>query len=183
MADEENFRGLYDAAPESFAAAYPEVPSPHNTLSPNIVAARWAVHDIYGEDMPLIAVDLLEVGYDTPSLRQLAGETSIKNSADAEPLVNAMLRELGISQLPSEEEAKLLTSRQIAREVIAGLRNPWAAASHLEIVVWSWDSENADVLAIFAIHDEINWERAYRRSLPELKTALLDAFSRLALLP
>ncbi len=132
--------------------------------------------------MPAIAADLLEMGFDTRSIRRLAGALEIRCLADAEPLVSAMLRELGIEYPILEKAAKLIVSRQIAREVIAGKRNPWAAANHLEIVVWGWIPENSELGVIFSINDEISWDDAYRRPLQQLKKDLLDAFAKLATL-
>ena len=40
--------------------------------------------------MPLVAADLLEAGYDTPSLRRLAGELNVASYSDVEPLVARM---------------------------------------------------------------------------------------------
>jgi hypothetical protein len=176
----ENLRVLYTDPPSSAASEYPEVPAPEGPLSPMILAARWATHDLYGEDMPGIALNLLEAAFDTPALRRLAGETQISNSADAEPLVGRVFRELGLTYPLQEQEARWIVSRELAREVIAGHRNAWAAASHLEIVVWQWVPANADLETIFSISDEINWDVPHRRSLSELNTALIAGFARIA---
>jgi hypothetical protein len=80
----------------------------------------------------------------------------------------------------SQGEAKIIVSRQIAREVIAGKRNPWAAANHLEIAIWSWVPETAELELIFSINDEMDWDSINRRTLPELKAALTRAFAQLA---
>lgn len=178
----ENLRGLYTDPPCSAASEYPDVPAPEAPLSPMILAARWASHGLYGEDMPGIALNLLEAEFDTPALRRLAGETQIRNSADAEPLVGRMFRELGLPYPLQEQQARWIVSRQLAREVIAGHRNAWAAASHLEIVVWGWVPANADLDTIFSISDEIDWDVPQRRSLSELNTALIAAFARIATL-
>jgi hypothetical protein len=70
--------------------------------------------------MPSIATDLLEAGYDSPSLRRLAGEMNVQCSADVEELV---FHELSAPYPLSETEARLILVRQLAREVIAGERN------------------------------------------------------------
>jgi hypothetical protein len=176
----EDLRSLYTRPPSSVASEYPEVPLPESSLSPMILAARWASHDLYGEDMPGIAADLLEAGFDTPTLRRLSGEMQISNSADAEPLVNGMFRELGVPYPLRALEAKFIASRQLAREVIAGHRNGWAAASHLEIVIWGWPPPNADLATIFSINDEIDWDGPHRRSLSDLTNHLMAAFARIA---
>lgn len=129
----ESHYDLYSSAPRSVAEKYPDVPPPDDPLSPHLLAARWVGHELYGEDMPSIAVELLERGLDTRSVRRLAGEMQIKNSADAEPLVAAMFRELGVAYPISRAAANLIASRQMARDVIAGRRNAWVAGSHLEL--------------------------------------------------
>jgi hypothetical protein len=130
--------------------------------------------------MPPIAADLLEAGYDTPSLRRLAGETDVLNSADIEHLVGKTFRELSVPYPVPETEAKLVFTRQVAREVIAGTRNAWAAASHLEIAIWGWKAETIDLESLFGLNDEINWAPPYRRPIATLTTDLIETFARLA---
>ncbi len=77
-------------------------------------------------------------------------------------------------------EAKLIISRQIAREVIAGSRNPWAAANKLEIAIWGWHAPNSMLGAIFGINEAIDIEPKYRPTLETLKNELLDSFASLA---
>jgi hypothetical protein len=178
--DVKRMRTIYSDPPKSYADQYPAVPLPDDPLLPAIVAARWRSGGLYGEDMPGIAADLLEKGYDTPSLRRLAGETNITHSADVEPLAAKVFHELGVKYPLTENEAKLIASRQIAREVIAGRRNAWASASHLEIAIWGWTPESPELEIIFRINDEISWDSAHRRPLTALETALLDAFAALA---
>src|SRR5579859_1836679 len=100
------------------------------------VSARGsvAVSRSVREDMPRVAADLLEAGYETPSLVRLAGEINVSSSADVEPLVALTFRELGVRYPITQTEADLIVSRHVAREVIAGQRNAWAAANYLEIV-------------------------------------------------
>lgn len=177
----EDFSNLYTSLPISHSQEYPDVPLPDVALSPYILAARWQSHDLYGEDMPRVAADLLEAGHDTPSLIRLAGEINVASSADVEPVVGRMFRELGVRYPISQTEANLIVSRQIAREVIAGERNAWAAANHLEIGIWGWRGAAIPTLEkIFMINDEIDWDPKYRRSLADLRTSLLDCFASLA---
>jgi hypothetical protein len=179
-AERSDRRTIYTDPPESAAETFPEVPLPGDPLSPPLLASRWVSGDLRGEDMPSIAADLLEAGYDSHSLRRLAGELEASNSAALEPLVGAMFRELDVNYPMSEKEAKIIVSREIAREVIAGKRNPWAAANHLEIAVWDWAPETAELELIFSINDEVNWNSHEKRTVPELKAALTKAFAQLA---
>jgi hypothetical protein len=182
MVAHEDFSDLYTSLPISYAKEYPDVPHPDPALSPNLLAARWQSRDLYGEDMPRVAADLLEAGYDTPSLVRLAGEMNVGSSADVEPLVGRMFRELGVRYPIFQTEATLIVARQIAREVIAGERNAWAAANHLrgwDTVGWGTDE---DLQAIYAINDELDWDPEYksRPSLESLRESLLDSFASLA---
>ena len=112
-----------------------EIPLPDPPQTPILIAARWVSHDLYNEDMPGIAADLLEAGYDTPALIRLAGEMQIYASPDANRLIGKAFYELGVPWPLSEVQAKLIATRQIAREAVAGKRDLYRAASHLEIVL------------------------------------------------
>jgi hypothetical protein len=181
MDAQEDFSDLYTSPPLPYSQEYPDVPPPDAPLSPYLLAARWQSHDLYGEDIPRVAADLLEAGYDTPSLVRLAGEINVGSSAEVEPLVSRMFRELGVRYPISETEAKLIVSRQIARQVIAGERNPWAAANHLEIAIWGWRGVGIPMLEeVFMINDEIDWDKRHRRPLKDLRTSLLGCFASLA---
>jgi hypothetical protein len=178
----EEFSNLYTSPPLSYSQEYPDVPPPDAALSPYLLAARWQSHDLYGEDMPRVAADLLEAGQDTPSLIRLAGEMNVRCAADVEPLVGRVFRELGVRYPISETEANLVVSRQIAREVIAGERNPWAAANYLELVIWGWRGATIPIVEdILWINDEIDWDQECRpRPLADLRTSLLNCFASLA---
>jgi hypothetical protein len=176
----EEFLDLYTSSPASVAAIYPDVLAPDPPYSPYFLAARWQLHDLYGEDMPPIAADLLEAGHDSPTIRRLAGEMNVRSSSEVEPFVERMFREFGVRYPLSDAEAKLILSRQIAREVIAGIRNPWASANKLEISIWGWRAPNSVLGAIFGTNDAIDIEPKYRPTLESLRKELLDSFASLA---
>lgn len=115
-----------------------EIPLPDPPLTPILIASRWISHDLYNEDMPGVAADLLEAGCETPALIRLAGEMQIYESPDANRLIGKAFHELGVPWPLSEVQAKLIATRQIAREVVAGKRDPYRAASHPEIALWNW---------------------------------------------
>jgi hypothetical protein len=177
--ERQDFSGLYTDAPISFAEEFPEVPKPEPRLSPTLLAAKWVCSDLRPEDMPSIAADLLEDGVDAPSLRRLAGETHVTCSADIEELVGRMFRELSVPYPISETQAKLIFTRQIAREVIAGERNAWAAASRLEIVICGWKAENPGIQSVFDLRDQLNWDNVNRGRTPVLTNELIRTFAQL----
>ena len=105
--DRSDLRTIYADSPESAAPMFPEVPAPGDPLSPTLLASRWVSGDLRGEDMPGVAADLLEAGYDSRSLRRLAGEMQASNSEALEPLAGAVFSELGVNYPMSEREARL----------------------------------------------------------------------------
>jgi hypothetical protein len=129
--------------------------------------------------MPALAGDLLESGLDTPSMRRLAGEMQVACSADVEEIVGRMFRELDVVYPMSETEALLIHSRQIAREVIHGQRNAWAAASHLVKGTWSRQHENPDIRTISELLDALDWNAVNNDKLSELTKELIQVFARL----
>ena len=145
----QDFRTLFTDPPISFSDQFPEIPQPDNDLTPQLLAARWTMRSLRGEDMPIIAANLLEAGHDTLSLRRLAGEINIDHSEDIEALVTKVFKDLSAQYPLTEEEAKFICTRQIAREVIAGKRNFWAAASYLSKALWgrSVNDPNLELIA------------------------------------
>ena len=159
-----------------------KVPQPESPLTPLLIAARWISRDLYGEQMPAIAADLLEAGFDGPALVRLAGETEIRSSADAEPLVGKMFQELGVPWPLSDTPAKLIATRQIAKEVVARKRDLYRAASHIEMVLWNWRPATKDLEFLFALNDEYSWDAEYQRYLPTIMRDHIEVFVRLACL-
>jgi hypothetical protein len=177
--EQQDFRVLYTDPPQSFANEYPEVPEPKSRLSPEILASQWVRHDLYGEDMPSVAADLLEAGNDTPSTRRLAGEMNVACSADVEEIVGRMFREFDVIYPMSEIEALLVYSRQISREAIHGKRNAWAAARNLARVEWLRKSEHPDIREISELLDALDWNAVNYDRLPDLTKELIQVFARL----
>jgi hypothetical protein len=174
-----DYQKAFHATPVSCSEKFPEVPKPTAPTVPELVAARWAAGDIRPEQTPGIAADMLESGLDTPSMRRLAGEMRVGCRADVEELVVKMLNELGVKVPDSEVEAKMLSTRQIAREVIAGMRNPWKAATELERI-WQYEIWDHKYLCDLAqLVDEVNWDPPNGRSFPIIDGELIESFALL----
>lgn len=169
--------------PREWVGRYPDIPPPDRTLTLQMFAARFACGVIYGEDTPALAADLLEAGFDSPSLRRLAGETQVRCNADAAELVDRITREAGLPVPFPVEKARLLVSRQIARQVIAGERDPWRGAADLQ-GIWGWRSYPSDeqIRGILTAADEDAWDPKAQRFRPAVDSDLLDSFARLAML-
>lgn len=178
--DDENLSRLYWAEPVSFEQTYPDVPPPKDKNSLTLLAAKWVSGELHAEDMASLGADLLEAGYDTPTLRRLAGELNLRTRADAEPLVSQTFKELGVLYPLQEDQAQIISIRQTSREVIHGQRNPWSAADYVEKTVCSWYTNNALIQQLFYIHDELNWDTSDRRAIHELTSDLLNTYAKLA---
>ena len=177
--EQQDFRGLYTVAPISFAEEFPEIPVPESKHSPIFLATQWTLGDLRCEDMPSLAVDLLEEAIDTPSIGRLAGEMNVACIADIEPLVRRMFHELDVVYPLSETEALLIYSRQVAREVIHGKRNAWAAASHLAKGIWPRNHESPDIRSLSDLLDALDWNAVNHNMLPKLTEELIGVFARL----
>jgi hypothetical protein len=172
-------KGLY-APPTTYSEEYPNIPKPKVLTDLDLLAARWASVEIWPEKMPGIAADLLESGLDSPSLRRLAGEMHVRRIADVQEIVERMFRELGVELPASEVAARQHTSVQIAREVIAGMRNPWKAAAEFDRM-WSYEMWHHKYLCDIAqLLEELDCPTISRRDLPKLTEELIGLFAELA---
>lgn len=159
-----------------------EIPPPDPPLTPILIASRWISHDLYNEDMPAIAADMLGAGYETPALIRLAGETQIYASPGADRLIGKAFQELGVPWPMLKVHAKLIATRQIAREVIAGERDLYRAASHIEIILWNWRPVTKDLEFLLILNNELSWDPELQRYIPEILQDEMETFARLACL-
>jgi hypothetical protein len=155
----------------------PEEPPPLSKLDPVLIAARWTCGDLLPENVPEVAIGLIEAGHEEPSVYRVAAEVKVASRGDVETLLKRMFAALGVSYPIPLENARLIVARQIASEVVAGLRDPWAAAVQLERVAPHWETRNKDIFDVYCIADEYD---CYGRSRPILELELVQAFERLA---
>lgn len=167
--------------PRDWRSHYPDVPPPEHAPTVQLFLAKFACGDIHGEDTPALAADLLEAGFDFPSLRRLAGETQIRSHADAAELMERIAREAGLPVPFPIRQARLMVSRQIARRVIAGERDPWRGAVDLQ-GIWGWrsDAGHGAIRAILSAADDDVWDDEAQKFRPVVDSDLLDSFACLA---
>jgi hypothetical protein len=123
----------------------PAAVPPLSKIDPVLIAARWICGDLLPEDVPEVAIGLIEVGHEEPSVYRVAAEVKVACRDDVETLLNRMFAALGVSYPIPLEDARLTVARQIAREVVAGLKDPWAAAMKLDRVAPHWEMENQEI--------------------------------------
>ena len=105
------------------------------------ILARHVLGLLPVDELPGMALDAMQAGYDSPGLRQLAG-ISKHEGDEAHRLFAKTIRELGLP-VPTAPEAGLTLARNTAREVLSGAITPYEGAKRI-------------------------WDQVYTR-LPELK--------------
>lgn len=94
-----------------------------------VASWRMAAGSLSSEELPEIATEALVRGFDSPSLRLLAGQprNDVRDSAD---LFRAALDELAI-ELPDADRARWQLARRTAKDMVAGRLGPAVGASEL----------------------------------------------------
>jgi hypothetical protein len=168
--------GLLDDREHSMSGTLP----PLSNLDPILLASRWLCGDLLPEDVPKTAIELIEAGREESSVYRVAAEVKVNSRDDVEVLLGRMFAALGVEYPMSLEDARLTVARQIAREVVAGRRDPWTAAARLDRAVPHWETQDQNILDVYCTAEEADWDPGYGRSGPALELELLRAFERLA---
>ncbi|WP_446220111.1 hypothetical protein [Micromonospora sp. IBHARD004] len=79
--------------------------------------------DLASEELPMIAAQALAEGLDSPSLRELAG-LSRGEYREARELLDQVVDELGLHQLPDEDQAVWEAASSCARRMVSGAISP-----------------------------------------------------------
>jgi hypothetical protein len=94
-----------------------------------LLAAKALLGLVGPEAMPSEATNALVQGVDSPSIRRLAGLSSVE-SDEARGVFQAALRELGIES-PSPREAAILVATEIASRITDGTVSPYDGAKEI----------------------------------------------------
>jgi hypothetical protein len=139
-------------------------------LDIKLVAARWYLEELSGEDMPGIACQALELGNDGKNLRYLAGLTSPARR-DVVEIVDGALRELGVQVPITKSDAALWMAKRVAGEIIEGHIDPYDGACRiwLSYAIGGADLEHWSALVT-------NYELAAKtEEIEKTKRNILDA--------
>ena len=96
------------------------------TFSPELVAARWYSGNLGKEDLPKLAQDALEAGFDGKSLRRIAA-LGLNDLEDIDRFIEGALKEMGAPRL-TKRVALLRLVEQSFEQAIASLQNPYESA-------------------------------------------------------
>jgi hypothetical protein len=91
-----------------------------------VAQARWILELLAPEALAPLAIDALCNEFDTPALRELAGETA-RTRFELEPVAARAFRELGLPPLAADE-ARLVVARSWAERILADLVSPYEGA-------------------------------------------------------
>lgn len=111
-------------------------------MTKDLILENWALDRLHGEQLPEAAIMLLEDGFDSPSLRELAGQQR-PVLRDAAPLFRDRLTEIGLV-VPPPEVAAMRLGMYYAGEIVsgrieafAGAREIWQIDCHTRMTAFS----------------------------------------------
>src|SRR2546426_5939008 len=114
----------------------------------DVIAAKWALGLVPSEALPRIAVDALEAGFDTPSLRRLAGELR-PLLAETGPLFEEVLGELGVA-IPDRSRAALVIAKSYATQITEGSLSPYEGAREIWQIELAFEVLMPDIVSFLS---------------------------------
>jgi hypothetical protein len=144
-----------------------------------LIEAQMALELILTDNMPRIAWDALESGFDGPAIRRLAAleRPTYFEVADVLP---GVMQELGISHIPADRAGERI-GRKIAQRVLDGGHDPLKHLRDFESV-WVRAGYPISLAALATLDDEVSIARASGQSEEEIRqwvTSTLSDFLRL----
>jgi hypothetical protein len=128
------------------------------------------------EALPGMALDAIQAGYDSPSLRQLAG-ASEHDTEEAHRLFGKAIQELGLP-IPQAPEAGLTLARDIAREVVSGAIAPYEGAKRIWNQIYTRLPELKQLKPFVGLaseyEDDLDHRDDYSRRIIEKAQSLID---------
>ena len=128
------------------------------------------------EALPGIALDAIQAGYDSPSLRQLAGASEY-DTEEAHRLFGKAIQELGLP-IPQAPEGGLTLARDIAREVVSGAIAPYEGAKRIWDQIYTRLPELKQLKPFVGLaseyEDDLEHRDGYLRQIIEEAKSLID---------
>jgi hypothetical protein len=137
---------------------------------------EWYERHTISQDLPRLATDALIAGWDTQSLRVLAGEPSNAYPPDLGDLFARALRELGRPG-PSPVRARWLFIQYLCWLIVTDQLTPLDGAKRLERIHYWEHPEVAELGHISGLVDE--WQGEWGRGRPAVETELRRAAQEL----
>ena len=146
-------------------------------FDPVSLAIHYYFGDLGYENIPKIAADALEQGFDGRSLRRLAALQNPVNADVAESEVEAAFRELGVAAPISRNDAQLALAVECATGALSGKINVFDAATHIRIYICELKDTLPELRRIIDLSRKA--KNAPEDQWPVLKRQIADALSEL----
>lgn len=111
-------------------------------------AANWTLGRLRATEVQSLAIRLLEEGYASPGLFELAGTPAFALGRDLQTTVERAFADAGFV-LPTREQAALLLTRQVAEDILDGRIEPYEGARRIWTLSYDVGDLNFSKVAIF----------------------------------
>jgi hypothetical protein len=112
-----------------------------------LIQVRWILNKLPSEDVPRLAQDALESGYDGKNIRRIAGLMKT-DWAELLPLMPGFLSEMGVVATLARDEAGWLLARLVAKGVSEERVTPYESARFIwRIVNEVWPNQQHPLLS------------------------------------
>jgi hypothetical protein len=144
-------------------------------LDPHKLAVLYYFGDLSYWQLPPIAADALELGFDGPALRRLAGLVNPVASDIRPEQIDSAFREMGVTAPIAKDVAQLALASEAAKRATSGESNVFNEATHIRIHVCELHDPPSELQRIVVLSEES--EHAPRGKWEELEKDLRDAFA------
>ena len=153
-----------------------------HSFDPHRLAVLYYFGDLSYWKLPQIAADALELGYDGPALRRLAGLMNPVEADIQQAEIDSAFREMGVAAPIPKHKARLVLAAESARRALNGEWNVFDAATDIKIHLCQWEDPPEELRRVVNLSNEsecaprIRW--AYLED--ELKKAMAEFVTRWA---
>ena len=150
-------------------------------FSPQLIQARWEFGKLPSEEVPRLAQDALELGYDGKYIRRIAGLES-PDSFDLHPLMPGFLAELGVTTKLSQRDAGLALARLVAQAIVDGRVKPYEGARFIwrEIEVELWPNPPEELMSFVGNASEYEDCEFYSKHPEDVRKKIADDIIQIA---
>jgi hypothetical protein len=125
-------------------------------FDPRSVEARLSLQRIHPEDMPGVACDALEAGFDGPTIRRMAGLIN-PSGYEVDMLLPAFMEQMQMRLLP-KAQASLRVACDLARDIIESRKDPLEYARAFERL-WIESDYSVELSELGQLDDQIYLSR------------------------
>jgi hypothetical protein len=146
-------------------------------FDPREIALLYYFGDLGYWKLPKIAADALELGFDGPCLRRLAGLIKPIESDLRPAEIDSAFRELGVGAPISRDAARLSLAARSAAKALSGESNVFDEAAHISIHLCSWTEAPVELRPIVALWAQS--KLAPKSKWKQIEAELVDAMREL----